>query len=280
MRRAPASLIACLLVVCLGGVLAAPAAAEGPPRIEAHFRADGFQVVLTTQDEGKDAVLYLTRGHRFATYLTKARLEGARWRADFGPFGKLDLTFHASRPPHCEFREAGGTLVGELAFRGENGYAHFRRHRIKAVYEAEHCSELPVPDSLPLAATAEPGITLRAYVGHRGDGEFVLATGRHSGTGFSGFLSGGREEIVGGVAVVRGVQAVLQGDALRFDLEEGTAALRPPGPFIGRATFQRRPGRTPLWRGSLRAPILGGPTLRLTGPRFHASLVEGEPRDE
>jgi hypothetical protein len=280
MRRAPASFLVCLVVACLGAVLAAPAAAEGPPRIEAHFRADGFQVALLSQDRGKQAALFLTRGGRFATYLTPARLEGARWRADFGPFGKLDLTFHASRPPHCEFREATGTLVGDLEFTGENGFSHFRRSRIKADYEAEHCSELPMSESLPLAATAEPGITLRAYIGHRGDGEFVLVTGRKSGSGFSGILSGGREETVGAVSVVRGVQAPLSGDALRFDVEEGTATLRPPGPFLGRAEFRRRAGRAPLWSGSLRASILGGPTLRLTGPRFHASLVEGEPPQE
>jgi hypothetical protein len=278
MRRALAPLVACLLAAAVGSV--SSAAAEGPPRIEAHFRAAGFQVALLSQDHGKEAAFFLTRGGRFASYLTAAHLEGARWSADFGPFGKLDLTFHASSRPKCEFREVGGTLVGELEFSGENGFAHFRRHRIPAEFEAESCSELPAPESLPLAATAEPGITLRAYTGHRGDGEFVLATGRKSGSGFSGFLSGGLEETVGGVSVVRGVQAPLQGDALRFDLEDGTAALRPPGPFIGRAGFQRRLGRAPLWHGSLRAPLLGGPTLRLTGPRFHASLVEGEPPSE
>jgi hypothetical protein len=84
-----------------------------------------------------------------------------------------------------------------------------------------------------------------------------------------------------GMSVARGVQLTAGSGAFRWDLEKGTATLRPPAPFTGWATFSRRgKGRPGTWKGSLGMPILGGDPVRLAGAAFRAAIHKGLPQDE
>jgi hypothetical protein len=69
--------------------------------------------------------------------------------------------------------------------------------------------------------------------------------------------------------------------AFRWNLETGTATLRPPAPFTGSATFTRHghDGHG-TWKGSLGMPIFGGESVELAGSAFRAFIHKGVPQDE
>jgi hypothetical protein len=84
-----------------------------------------------------------------------------------------------------------------------------------------------------------------------------------------------------GVAVARGVQMAAGSGAFRWDLEKGTATLRPPAPFTGSATFTRHGNDGHgTWKGSLGMPIFGGESVKLAGGAFRAFIHKGVPQDE
>lgn len=84
-----------------------------------------------------------------------------------------------------------------------------------------------------------------------------------------------------GVTVARGVQLAAGAGAFRWNLEKGTATLRPPAPFTGSATFTRHghDGHG-TWKGSLVMPILGGESEELAGGEFRVFIHKGVPQDE
>jgi hypothetical protein len=86
-------------------------------------------------------------------------------------------------------------------------------------------------------------------------------------------------EVRAWMSVARGVQLIAGSGAFRWDLEKGAATLRPPAPFTGRATFNRRGnGRPGTWKGSLGMPILGGDPVKLAGGGFRAVIHKGLPQ--
>ena len=77
------------------------------------------------------------------------------------------------------------------------------------------------------------------------------------------------------------MQLAAGSDAFNWNLEKGTATVRPPAPFTGWATFtRRRHDVRGTWRGSLAMPILGGEPVELTGGGFRAYIHKGVPQDE
>ncbi|HEY5334131.1 MAG TPA: hypothetical protein VIJ21_11350, partial [Solirubrobacterales bacterium] len=85
---------------------------------------------------------------------------------------------------------------------------------------------------------------------------------------FSAFRAEHREAML----IDRGVELYAGAGSFVWDLGAGTATLEPPAPFTGRAFYRREPGGGARWWGSLRAPILGGKPMRVTGADFHATL--------
>lgn len=73
----------------------------------------------------------------------------------------------------------------------------------------------------------------------------------------------------------RDEELTLTATALRRDPESGTVHLDPPAPFQGSAELRHLRHERPVWRGSLRVPVLGGGTLHLTGGRFKVSMGHG-----
>jgi hypothetical protein len=89
------------------------------------------------------------------------------------------------------------------------------------------------------------------------------------------FFSAFEDEEEEGMTIARGAQTAGPPRDFTWDLKAGTARIAPPAPFSGSATFKRRPGGRSAWRGSLRAPVLGGQPMRLAGGDFKAQLIEG-----
>lgn len=258
------------------------------------LEADGFavRVYVSNNDGDVAATMIIGRGSRVAYYSTPAEVTAERVTARFGTLGTLDYSW--APKPHgsieCTGSEGGEAVFeGTFAFTGENGYVNFEADQAEGSFQV-----YPEPKGCPqqrLARRAVPyqpsysgeGATLSARAGSRArhrirevtvydDGEkgphkvFLFAT-----------LSEKRE----GMSVARGVEMAAGSGAFRWNLEKGTATVRPPAPFTGSATFTRHGHEGQgTWRGSLAMPIFGGEPVKLAGGSFRAFIHKGVPQDE
>ena len=211
--------------------------------------------------------------------------------ARFGRLGELDYRFAPKRhgSVDCNGAEEGEAVFdGTFSFIGENGYVHIEAGHAEGSFQI-----YPEPKNCPrgrLGRRVVPysptysgeGATMEARAGSpvrgRGREVNVFDAGQRGPRKVAvyAFLSKKRE----GMSVARGVQLTAGSSAFRWDLEKGTATLRPPAPFTGWATFTRRDDGGPgTWKGSLGMPILGGDPVKLAGAGFRAAIHKGVPQD-
>jgi hypothetical protein len=293
MRRA--LVIAGVMLAGLVASVPAPATAAAPPSlgiseisrtsIGFHFHRGPYLVYVEMEGPGNKLALTVVRHGASADYRTKPHFEGRSVRARFGRLGSLDLTFTPSpgKVQRCgTIVQSQGIFTGDFRFTGEHRYIHFDVHRIDGEHTtAGSCSSGRLATDLRARrgrADAEArGATLEARTAGPWPLDTIIAEVYRGVRGFEGVVAGFRWERGEGMEVIRGAQIGIGRDRFRWDLDAGTASLRPPVPFTGSATFSRRPDGRARWSGSLRVPILGGRPLALTGPRFHAHLRAGTP---
>jgi hypothetical protein len=274
--------------------LAAGAAREVERDVEFSLDAQGFTVRVDVDNNDGDvnATVILSRGRQFAYYSAPAKVTADRVTAQFGRLGELDYRFTPKRngSVDCELAEEGEAVFeGTFVFTGENGYVHIEAPGAEGSFRIdpapENCAQKRLARRVvPYSPTySGEGATLDAGAGSRAKGRLrevnVFALGKKGPRQVvvDAFLGEKREA----VSVARGVELIAGSGAFRWDLEKGTATLRPPKPFTGSATFNRRSkGRPGTWKGSLGMPILGGNPVRLAGAEFHAVIHKGLPQDE
>jgi len=268
--------------VMLAGLLAmapALATAAAPPSlgisevsrasIGFHFHRGPYLVYVEMEGPGNKLALTVVRHGASADYRTKPHFEGSSVRARFGRLGSLDLTF---TPSPGKVRRCGtivqsqGIFTGDFEFTGEHRYIHFDIHRISGEHTtAGSCSSSDRASShrsrIALAAAKKRGVTLQAITPGPWPLDTLTATGEWGVHGFEGGVAGFRWERREGMEVIRGAQIGIGRNRFRWDVDAGTATIRPAAPFTGSATFSRRPDGKPRWSGSLRVPILGGRPL-------------------
>jgi hypothetical protein len=276
--------------------LAATSANEVERDVAFSLEAEGFAVEVDVDNNDGDvnATIFVSRGPQFAYYTAPAKVTADRVTARFGRLGELDYRFAPKRngSVDCKLAEEGEAVFeGTFVFTGENGYVHI---------EAEHAEGsvqiYPAPKNCPrrgrLGRRVVPysptysgeGATLEARAGWRAKGmrevnvyDFGAGQQGQRTVYVDAFLGERRE----GMLVARGAQLTAGSGVFRWDLEKGTATLRPPAPFTGSATFTRRgKGRPGTWKGSLGMPILGGDPVKLAGAEFRAAIHKGLPQDE
>lgn len=106
----------------------------------------------------------------------------------------------------------------------------------------------------------------------------AFAERTRSGRGPTLFYAG-RSENHEGMKIARVTTAGARPGAFVFDHDAGTATARPPQPFSGHATFERRPHGRDLWHSTIRVPLLGSDHLSFRGHSFRAILVRDLPGD-
>lgn len=269
--------------------LAADAGGEVERDVVFSLDTEGFSIRVDVDNNDGDvnATIVLVRGSRVAYYTAPAEVTAERVTARFGGLGELDYRFRPkpNAQVDCDGDEEGEAVFeGTFVFTGENGYVHIDAPEAEGSFRID-----PAPESCSparLARRAVPyspvyggkGATLEAKAGSRVKGKTLEVTdfgedkrGRRVVL-VEGFLSEDRE----GVSVARGVQLIAGSGAFRWNLERGTATLRPPAPFTGSATFARRgKGRPGVWKGSLAMPVLGGDPVKLAGREFRAAIHKG-----
>jgi hypothetical protein len=253
-----------------------------------HFHQGPFLVYVEMLGPGNRISLNVVRRGTSATYATKPHFEGNRVRARFGRLGSLDLTFTPTpgKVRRCgTIVEAKGVYAGRLEFTGERHYIHLDVSRVKG----EHTTAGSCSSGRPPAASLRPGpalradeseatLTARAAAPHGRDALTVTMERAIEG-GFRGVIAAFRFEREDGMEIIRGAQVGIGRDRFQWDLQAGTASLRPAAPFTGSATLGRAADGTRRLTGSLRVPILGGSPLVLTGPRWNVGLRAGSPFD-
>jgi len=284
--------------LCAAFLTIAPALAVGTERevereLAFALKAEGFtaRVFVSNNDGETSALMFLSRGPRVAYYSVPATVTADRVTAQFGTLGELDYRFAPRYDGRvdCGGAEAGEAVFdGSFNFTGEHGYVHIEASHAEGTFQI-----YPEPRGCPRGrflrrvvpyspTYSEKGATLGAKGLSRVGGtvrEIMVFDGGQAGShriALYAFLVERRE----GMSVARGVQQSARSSAFHWNLEEGTATLRPPAPFTGWATFTRfgHKGHG-TWRGSLGMPILGGKPVRLAGRQFRAFIHRGVPQD-
>lgn len=279
--------LACMLASC-----AATAAAEVTVEVElpasngfsAKVEASGEHVGLSVIDSKP------SRGSgRYNVYVAKGEVDETAVEAQFGRLGQISLEFQPTsedrRPagPGCpgeQYVDKEGFFVGEIQFRGEQGYTTIDAQRVKGTVAVK-----PPPKCrggrLPRAAERDRGDVAALRALDRAGRTSLLALGGTSRTGRyeAEFLAGSLEHSEAMTIGRYAFAATNQRDSFVFDHEAGTATIRPPAPFRGSASFVRhggpqRPGR---WRGDLSVSLLGQGPLRLAGAAFRTTLNRNLP---
>jgi hypothetical protein len=283
MRRA---LVPFLVVLAALAAMAPSAGAAAPQRAFVFLvHTDGFLVQGKSELGSGRVRLLLDRRGEVAAYNVKARIGAGTVRARFGRLGSLDLSFTLRRGQGvagCGWRR--GTFRGAIDFHGEHHYADVDADHAGGWFQTS-CGRgsggLELDGTLAATAmatasragqVAETGVRLKGLTSFHPPYRFfeVFTESRPAGVRvpFAAFTAEHRE----GMLIDRGAEAYGGADDFRWDLGAGTATIEPPVPFTGRAFFRREPGGGSRWWGSLRAPILGGRPMRVTGADFHTTL--------
>lgn len=287
-----------LLVLAVAAVVlptiapdAAPAASpEGGAIVNVKLdlqASNGLRARLETSDKGV-VTLELRRKEELVSYEVEGDVTESGLRVRFGRLGLIDAAFtptgtlSSTEPPEgCTgkprtLRE--GIFTGTIEFTGERGYTRIAASQATgsmSVVSQWQCPEEPTPFAL---------VARSRFDGQKGEKSASFhAAGRQcncffdagvyyaKGRGRSVF-SGVKAERREGMEIIRATFARAAGSAFAFDHEAGTATLRPPPPFSGRATFIDRPGRRDLWRSTIRMRLLGTAPLSIQGSDVRAAL--------
>ena len=286
----PVFAVAALLAV----VPAAPAPAAGPEAgtivsVELELKADhGLRAQLDTDDEGV-ATLELERKGRLVTYEVAGKVTPAGLRVRFGRLGLIDVAFTPTRtlsstapPGECvgeprTLRE--GVFTGTIDFTGERDYVRIEGPAAEgsmSVISQWQCPEAPTLLAgasrrlAPSPRKAGRSASLHAF-SRRCYCAFDACIRSRGGRGRSVFF-GAMAEAREGMKIVRFTSASAGASAFVFDHAAGTATVRPPRPFRGQATFERRLHGRNLWRSTIRIPFLGAASVNPRGPDFRVEL--------
>jgi hypothetical protein len=237
------------------------------------------------------------------SYTTTGKVTRRGIDADFGQFGRIELSFvgspkrSVSHPPNC--RPHGpdvneyGRMTGGAEFETLGGVVHLDSDQLSVKGETwsspkQTCT--PKPSKVVYGGSA-----IEARRPHRVEkGEAfvttVMARAHTMGRTIDLYAFKLNHELVPDMAATstRRFGKVLastsvhapEGEegpeaAVRLSISGGGtrprgAALSAAAPFSGSATYRKQPGVAPSWLGSLAVEIPGEGTLPLAGPEFHA----------
>ncbi|MBS1883201.1 MAG: hypothetical protein JSS97_09615 [Actinobacteria bacterium] len=279
--------IASVLVAALTAAVPG-AGAAGPRRgFLFYLHAGGF-AIQGRGGLGKHGIrLLLDRHGEVAYYYDGAKVGPGTVAARFGRLGELDLRFIPGAGEGAlgcggdEGRQRG-SFRGTIEFRGEHDYADVDAHRARGWFQTRprsDCADGPRRSGARsravasrIAPIAETGAELVASTGRRLPDRFLYFSTTNGEAGVRGDFSAFRAERREGMAIERGAQVVGGARAFAWNLGTGTARVEPPAPFSGRGVYRPGADGRPSWTGSLRAPVLGGSPIRLTGAAFQTYL--------
>jgi hypothetical protein len=256
-----------------------------------------------------DVTLELNRKHYTVTYKVPAEITDTGLKAQFGKLGLIDVAFQPTKtlrteepPKGCEGEPSThreGLFVGTIEFAGEHEYVQIESTQAEGKMSVYRESEWKCPHKTRSTRGEGPPTKTSAgararYMARKEPAAlsalsrrclcYFLALAEHDreGRGPTYFL-GAKLEHREGMEISRvtyaGTGTRVGTSSFVFDHEAGTATVRPPWPFSGHATFERRRHGRDLWQSTIRVPVLGAAPLSIRGQGFRAKLVRDLPGD-
>lgn len=287
-RQRALSLALALLAIAVGP---ATASAAGPQQLLT-FQLRGSHGYRLTLDAYKATTsLNTTRAKpgvrmgTFSTYLARRTPGRALLGASFGRLGGVSMHFHPAGPPRqtkplsgCRgvdhFTIQRGFFLGDLHFRGEDGYTsvHAQRAAGKSVTPASlECSGAIIPARAnPLPVKHPKEIVFEA--GFR-QGLLYQSLSARGEAGHPSQFFAFLQRTDGALAIERVALVKASPHALQTNNALSIARLSPPAPFAGVGLLTRKPSGARLWGGDLAVSFPGEPDVPFTGPLFKTRLT-------
>jgi hypothetical protein len=286
----------CLIAVAvLALCLAVPSAAWGGAADEegasGYFSlkaSHGYRAIVVgtaEHDDGRGVVSVLmvaSHPRRVAYYVTRGYVTDTRLKARFRGLGQIDLRLRRSgrkgrlhAPAPCNGTTESfdrATYRGRFRFRGEEGFAVARAHRIAVdpqPWVNLACSyhfEVETENLEPGAAGALLSSSVRRR--RRMEIEFTVAKSRPAGRTLATARTAERKH---GIAIERQVQFLADAPSFTYDTALSTAAVELPAPFAGSAAYDR--GAARQWTGDLTVDLPGRSHVALARPGLRTTLV-------
>jgi len=248
--------------------------------------SNGYSISI--EGDRETVTLTAERKGSSASYTTKGFASATRIKARLGRLGRVSVRFHSHGGPkrmplpkgicrgEAETIESG-TWVGQIQFKGEQGYTAAHATRAKgAITDSpkQTCSShegkegnSPNFETTILSASSDARAIFSTA--------FLLTSETHPGLAVSVFGASLLEVHNRGLAIIRSISANAKSDAVALTKEGGhiaSATIAPPAPFKGTATFQSTSGSKGSWTGTLAADFPGRGEVTLAGPEFSAEV--------
>ena len=275
------------------------AAAAGPEdgtvvRVAMHLQAsDGFEASLENSEDGT-VTLELGKDGQVVTYEAPGHATEAGLKVRFGKLGRIDVAFAPTKTLNSTEPGEGctgaprtlreGVFSGTVDFTGERGYARLEdapANGSMSVISQWECPEAEAADPYapylgrPAAASRDDDSSVfLAASSHRCSCVFQAGLGHLRGGASRSIFFGEMDEKREGMKIRRWTEVRGPASRFRFDRGSGTAILRPPSPFSGRARYEVRPHGRGVWRSTIRMPLLGADPIDTGAPGFVAFLGE------
>jgi hypothetical protein len=252
---------------------------------------NGLRAQLETADD-ETVTLELRNKDQLVRYEVQGEVTKEGVKARFGRLGLIYVAFTPTRTLSSTEPSEGctgeprtlreGTFTGTIDFTGERNYVRIKAAQAEgsmSVISQWQCPEEPTTlarSARPLALSSRSGEGAASLLAFGSRCSCAFAAGLHFNKGkarsiFYGFKGDSRE----GMEIIRAVVARAGASAFVVDLKAGTATVRPPRPFRGKATLKRGFANHPIWRSTLRMPFLGAASINPRGPDLSVDLDPG-----
>jgi len=255
---------------------------------------NGLQAHLESSEDGI-VTLELWRKSQLVTYEVPGEATEEGLKVRFGRLGLIDVAFTPTTTLNSTEPGEGctgaprtlreGVFTGTIDFTGEREFVRIEGPQATgsmSVISQWECLEAARADPLArasrlLATTSRDkksereSATLSAL--GRGCSCYFAAGVAHRHSGGKSIFLGAKIEKHEGMAIWRATVVHGRASAFDFDFAAGTAALRPPAPFSGHASFAARPHGRGLWRSTIRVPLLGAKPIDTGGSGFAVRLT-------
>jgi hypothetical protein len=282
--------VALALLVMLAGAGGAGAATQPfPPGLWAFElpATHGYSVgvlagsELATSD-GEVQIEVFGGGRDRVTYRAPATVSETALDADLGSLGRIALRAERSGlerrfQPRCDtppYRYEPVTYVGEVEFRGEEGYVDATASRLPLLVKPVVESQCLIYGEIHVGGEGAAGAGL--HIGSRRGAPRVQVSARTNGPGKVVELSASITERRGEIEIHRSIGRRLPHSVFSYDEDLSAAVLDPPAPFSGRGVFRRNAARAMRWSGDLQVDFPGRSNVPVTGIRFRTKLQRGE----
>ncbi len=229
-------------------------------------------------------------GGSITAYLARGSVSPRRMSASFGGLGRVDVRFRPSghvvrskRRRHCagphRYTIRTGVFVGEIRFRGEDGYLSVDAHRTKG--RVRYPKRLHCRSGFPFGTgghkrhrhKVRPALFEAAW--HHGVDSAAFFALKGLFLGDRALYAAVTEQTAGRVGIYH--QAIRFGSPRAFTLDNALTrgSISPSGPFDGTGLYTAAPDGTRTWGGSLTVSFPGAPRVPLTGPQFKPFLEAG-----